>query len=221
MLRLLQVVAASLQTALDLVLPRKARMVRTARYTSDTLPVSPLTQTYGGTSITSLLSYQDQAVEDCVRALKYDASAAAATILAEILAEYLREEIAQIRAFSTLPILLVPVPLHGRRFRERGFNQVALVLERLPKEFRNSELTTLSFGIIERIRETTPQTRLPRAERLENVRGAFALAETDAAQHSHIILIDDVTTTGATLFEASRPLERIHASFTLIALARA
>ncbi len=221
MLRLFQVVASSLQAVLDIVLPRKDRAVRAAHYSSDSLPVSPLTQTYGGVSITSLLSYQDQAVEDCIRALKYDASGAAAHILAEIVAEYLREEIAQIRAFSTEPILLVPAPLHPRRFRERGFNQVSLVLERLPKEFRDGTLATLSFGVIERVKETRPQTHLSRTERMENVKNAFALAERDAAAHSHIILIDDVTTTGATLFEASRPLERIHASFTLLALARA
>lgn len=221
MLRLLRVVATSLQAALDVILPRTERAMRTALYTTDSLPVTPLTQPYGGNSITSLLSYQDQAVEDCIRALKYDASPAAAQILADIVGEYLREEIAHIRMFSTQPILLVPIPLHTRRFRERGFNQVALVLERLPKEFRDGTLTTLAFGVIERTKETTPQTHLPRAERLENVRGAFALAELDAAQHSHIVLIDDVTTTGATLFEASRPLERIHASFTLLALARA
>ena len=221
MLHLLRAVASFFQTMLDTVLPRKARIVRAASYSSEAIPVIPLIQTYGGVSITSLLTYQDQAIEDCIRALKYDRSAAAADILGEILAEYLREEVAQIRAFSTLPILLVPVPLHKRRFHERGFNQVALVLERLPKEFRDGKLTTISFGIIERTRETAPQTKLPRAERLENVKDAFSLAEREAAEHSHIILIDDVTTTGATLFEASRPLERIHASFTLIALARA
>ncbi len=221
MLRLFQVVASSLQTVLDLILPPKERVRRTAHYTSDSLPVSPLTQPYGGVSITSLLSYQEQAVEDCIRALKYDASPEAAQLLADVLAEYLREEIAQIHAFSSAPVLLVPVPLHRRRFRERGFNQVALVLERLSPEFKNGELSTISFGVIERTRETTPQTRLPRIERIENVKDAFALAETEAAQDSHIILIDDVTTTGATLFEASRPLERVHTSFTLIALARA
>lgn len=221
MLRLFRVVASSFQAVLDLILPRRERVIRTAHYTSDSFPISPLNQPYGGTSITSLLLYREQAVEDCIRALKYDASPHAAQLLADVLAEYLREEIAQIRAFNAAPVLLVPVPLHRRRFHERGFNQVALVLERLPAEFKNGELSTISFGVIERTRETTPQTRLPRVERIENVKDAFALAERDAAQASHIILIDDVTTTGATLFEASRPLERVNASFTLMALARA
>lgn len=221
MLRLFRVVASSLQAAIDIVLPRKERLVRTARYTSDSLPIVPLTQLYGGVSITSLLPYQDQAVEDCIRALKYDASPKAAHILADIVGEYLREEIAHVRAFSTKPILLVPVPLHRRRFHERGFNQVALVLEQLPAAFKNGELSELAFGIIERVRETVPQTHLPRIERTENMKGAFSVAEMEVALTSHIILIDDVTTTGATLFEASRPLQRMNASFTLLALARA
>ena len=221
MFRLFREVATLFQSALDIVLPRKERTIRAAEYTSDSLLVSPLSQTYGGTSITSLLSYQDQTVEDCIRALKYDASPAAANILAEILAEYLREEIVQIRAFSALPVLLVPIPLHTRRFRERGFNQVALVLERLPKEFHDGKLSELAFGVIERTRETTPQTRLPRTHRIGNVKNAFVLADIEAAQESHIILIDDVTTTGATLFEASQPLQRLNSCFTLLALARA
>ena len=221
MLRLFRVVAVMFQSALDVILPRKERAVRIDDYKPEDIPVSPHEERLNGVLITTLMSYRDQAVEDCVRALKYDKSGHAAQLLADILAEYLREEIASLHSFSTKPVLLVPVPLHPHRFSERGFNQVGLILERLPAEFRNGSLATISYGIIARIRETAQQTRLPRAERLTNVKGAFALANMDAALDSHIFLIDDVTTTGATLSEAARPLLNLGVTVNLLALARA
>ncbi|MEK7509152.1 MAG: hypothetical protein AAB605_00385 [Patescibacteria group bacterium] len=218
---MLRTVALAIQTILDTILPRKERIVRVEDYTPENLPAAPQEHEVHGVQITTLMSYHDQAVEDCIRALKYDRSAHAAQLLADVLAEYLREEIASLRAFSTKHVLLVPVPLHRNRFHERGFNQVGLVLERLPTEFKNGELSTIAFSIIERVRETPPQTRLPRQERLINMKDAFALTDMNAALDSHIILIDDVTTTGATLAEAARPLLNLGASVSLLALAHA
>lgn len=221
MFDLLRVVASHIQSGLDLIVPRPERLVRLSQYTDEALPVTPQEQVLSGAAITTLMSYREKSVEDCIRALKYDSSEEAAQLLADILAEYLREEIASLHTFSERPILLVPVPLHSNRFRERGFNQIALVLERLPAEFKNGDLSVLAFNIIARSRETLPQTRLSREERFENVRGAFVLADPETARVSHTVLIDDVTTTGATLAEAARPLRAIGASVSLLALARA
>lgn len=221
MLRLFRVAASFIQSALDVILPRKDRSVRIDEYHIEHMPVAPREHEVSGIPITTLMSYRDQAVEDCIRALKYDKSAHAAQLLADVLAEYLREEIASLRAFSTKHVLLVPIPLHRNRFHERGFNQVGLVLERLPAEFKNGELSILAFSIIERVRETPPQTRLSRTERLTNMKDAFALTDMNVALDSHIILIDDVTTTGATLANAATPLRRAGANVTLLALARA
>ncbi len=72
-----------------------------------------------------------------------------------------------------------------------------------------------------RTRETKPQTRLPRSERLSNVAGAFAVTDEQAIADTHIFILDDVTTTGATLANAATPLRRAGAKVTLLALARA
>jgi len=221
MVGMFRALASFIQSALDVILPRKERALRIDEYRIEHMPVVPREHEVSGVQITTLMSYRDQAVEDCIRALKYDKSAHAAQLLADILAEYLREEIASLRSFSTKQVLLVPIPLHPRRFRERGFNQVGLVLERLPAEFKNGELSMIAFSIIERVRETPPQTRLSRAERLANMKDAFALTDMNAALDSHIILIDDVTTTGATLAEAARPLINLGASVSLLAFAHA
>jgi len=206
-----------IQAALDVILPRKERVVRIESYSLEDVPVSPLEHEACGTTITTLLSYRDQAVQDLVKALKYDRAGSAAKLLASALAEYLREEIANIRLYSAMPVILLPVPLHPSRERERGFNQIQKVLESLPQEFKDGTLSHVDTESLIRTRATPQQTRLSRSERLQNVAGAFALAHD--LNDAHIILIDDVTTTGATLSEAARPF--VGKTINILALARA
>lgn len=208
-------------SALDIVLPRKERTVRAESRTLNDLTISPKTHDACGIQITTLLDYKNPAVEDCIRALKYDGSSRASELLADALADYLREEIAQARSFSPRHVLLVPIPLHRKRRFERGFNQIESVLKKLPREFQDGTLATLAPRALARVRETKQQTRLARAERLQNVAGAFAVANENPVKDSRVFLIDDVTTTGATLAEGSRPLSKAGAIVTALALARA
>lgn len=221
MFRLFKVVASFIQSALDIVLPRKERAVRTEHYILEDLVVCPKEEEACGVVITTLLSYREKATEDCIRALKYDRSEHAAVLLAEILADYLREETASLRAFSQKPISIIPLPLHANRAAERGFNQISLVLNHLPHEFHDGTLANINEEALVRIRETEQQTHLSRGERLANVKGAFAVAHLDAVLDVHVILVDDVMTTGATLSEAARPLSNLGIPVSIIALARA
>ena len=212
---------SSIQALLDIVLPRKERLVRAEHYVAEDLPILPTEHEACGVSVTTLLSYRNPAVEDCIRAVKYDDSVHAAELLAEALSEYLREEIAQIHSFSSKPVLLVPVPLHPLRHHERGFNQIERVLARLPTEFHDGTLARLSTDALVRVRPTAQPTHLTRAERLLTMKGAFAVHHIDAVLYAHVILIDDVVTTGATLAEAVRPLLNLEVAVDAIALARA
>lgn len=205
---------------IDIILPRKERVIRIDDYLAEEIPLVPQEHAAFGFSITTLMEYRATIVEDLIRALKYDASEHAAALLSTVLAEYLREEIASKKAFSTLPVVLVPMPLHTARQAERGFNQIETVLNALPHEFHNGSLSRVVHAL-ERTRPTRQQTRLSRDERFHNVAGAFKLAFPDLIRDTHVYLIDDVTTTGATLAEAARPLTPIAASVTLLALARA
>lgn len=112
--------------------------------------------------------------------------------------------------------LVLPIPLAPARLRERGFNQAHELARRLAP--RKVDATLLL-----RTRETTAQSGLTRAERLRNLRGAFALEPLRAAavQGRRIVLVDDVMTSGASLFAAAQVLRTGGAAhITAVVLAR-
>lgn len=220
-MKVVEVLKSAFESALDAVIPRSERAMRTASRRADDIPLCPTVHELLGVRITTLMDYQDTAVQDLIRSLKYDGSGHAAHLAAQLLADYMREEIASQKIFSQKKILIVPVPLHASRARERGFNQIEVVLNALPKEFRDGAFATVARNALTRTRETKQQARLSRSERLSNVAGAFALGDKADLQKTYIFLVDDVTTTGATLANCATPLRRAGAEVTLLALARA
>jgi competence protein ComFC len=99
--------------------------------------------------------------------------------------------------------LIVPVPLHPARERQRGFNQAALLAESL-----SARMSIQTRPILERTRYTTTQTAFDRTERMENLRGAFRLRKSADVRQLRVLLIDDVLTTGSTLSECARVLKK-------------
>jgi ComF family protein len=98
--------------------------------------------------------------------------------------------------------VVVPVPLHAMRLADRGFNQSALLARRLARHV-GAPLHALAVA---RVRNTPRQVGLDRAARRANVDGAFVIAKPAAVRDRHVILVDDVCTTGATLRAVSRAL---------------
>lgn len=102
------------------------------------------------------------------------------------------------REFAAAADLIVPVPLHVRRLKERGFNQALLLAQALPGRLLRDTLV--------RTRHTQPQTGLSPKARRENVRRAFAVRRPEVVKGKSVLLVDDVYTTGATVRECSRAL---------------
>ena len=100
--------------------------------------------------------------------------------------------------------VLIPVPLHKKRLKKRGFNQSVWIAHALKKEMGDS--VEVSEALI-RVRDTPTQTKLNRSQRKRNVKNAFALKAKNSLEHSNkIVLIDDVYTTGATLDACAKVL---------------
>ncbi|MBI4164132.1 MAG: ComF family protein [Acidobacteria bacterium] len=121
--------------------------------------------------------------------------------------------------------LVVPVPLHPARVRERGYNQADLLSVGLMRTFQKSPSRAdleLHRKILKKVRATPPQTGLSLAARHENVRGVFAVRSPELVRNRVILLVDDVMTTGATLSACASVLKRVGAREVLgVTLARA
>jgi len=104
----------------------------------------------------------------------------------------------------TADAVLVPVPLHPHRRRERGFNQSELLADAVA---RRSGLAVASAALVRR-KETPPQTGLSAASRRANVAGAFAVRRQAQVSGRVVVLVDDVVTTGATARACAQALRR-------------
>lgn len=114
--------------------------------------------------------------------------------------------------------IVMPVPLHTKRLRQRGFNQSLLLAHGISRHYG----LTLSFDNLARTRHTKPQVELSGKDRIANVAGAFSLRRPELLAGTSVLLIDDVFTTGATLNECSRVLKDADASRVMaLTLARA
>jgi ComF family protein len=102
--------------------------------------------------------------------------------------------------------LVLPVPLHPRRLRRRGFNQSDLLLREWQKRARPGAMPPIASGILLRARATAAQAGLGRRERESNIRGAFVVRRPEQVNGRHVLLVDDVITTGATVGECARGL---------------
>ncbi len=114
--------------------------------------------------------------------------------------------------------LIVPVPLHLKRLRERGYNQALLLARALGR--RHS--IEVAPRVLKKVRETPPQVGLKRDERIRNVKDAFEVTDPFRLSGKGVLLIDDVYTTGATVRECAKTLKRAGAGFVdVLTVARA
>ena len=113
--------------------------------------------------------------------------------------------------------LIIPVPLHIKRLRQRGFNQSLILAQSLAKKWQ----IPVNFSLLKRHKFTLTQTGLNKDERKQNIKGAFEVNNKKIISGKNIILVDDVYTTGATINECAKTLIKAGAQkVTVLTLAR-
>lgn len=149
----------------------------------------------------------EESLRDSVHRFKYNGQVGLAKPLARFMADNLRAPY-----YPPAVDLILPVPLHPKRLRQRGFNQ-ALVLAR---ELYSSWPEKVRYDILKRIRWTEPQVGLNGKDRPKNVAHAFAVLKKDEVAGKKILIFDDVLTTGATASECARVLKSAGADEVLV-----
>lgn len=139
----------------------------------------------------------EKILQKLIRGLKYHRQKELAFYLAKFMYEYW-SEIGDNRMFQ-----ITPVPLHENRIKKRKYNHMELVAE----EFCKMSGYKLNTGLIKRIKDTKPQYKLSRKERLINLNKAFTVGTTDNPDLP-VLILDDICTTGATFEEMINTLKR-------------
>jgi len=218
-----------LNTILEILFPSKCILCgkRGSNLCLVCLSTSPLAERETVNWIFPLYDYRHPIIKKSLWLFKYSGKKGLAFVFAEVIYEKIMEELSELIMLEnfTEPIL-IPIPLSPERYKERGFNQAELICKELVRlsKARNltpdpspwqgegqSEVFSLASNILIKPRETEHQARLrDRKIRLKNLAGSFTLnkdvEKIKLIKNRNIILIDDITTTGATLNEARKIL---------------
>jgi ComF family protein len=155
----------------------------------------------------------DAGMRELIHLLKYDHVRPAAALLGRMLAEV----IAGLAEQFDGPPVVIPVPLHRSKLRQRGFNQSELIAGAALKLHPAALDVRPNVSAMVRCKNTDSQTGLTPSQRRENMRGAFVVVRPEDVRGRDILLIDDVMTTGTTASECARVLRRAGANKVLVA----
>lgn len=151
--------------------------------------------------------YRDPLIKKAIWKLKYSGSKHLGEVLGKLLYESMLEDIASLKMFSGgEKISVIPVPLSRERFRRRGYNQAEIIA----KSFCDcdKENLILEKNLISKKSDTIAQAKISnRVKRIKNIKNAFLVNKKELVTAKTIIVIDDVTTTGATLLEIIKILK--------------
>ena len=157
----------------------------------------------------SLFSYQ-QPVVWFIQQLKFNEKLVHARLLGDLLV------VSDVIKLIADDVCILPVPLFKKRLRQRGFNQSIELARALSEKMG----WPMELNRVQRVRETSAQTGLDAKERRKNIRGAFEVVE--SLLQKHVVIVDDVVTTGSTVNELSRVLKKAGVKkITVLSLARA
>lgn len=147
-------------------------------------------------------------IKELIHKFKYESRDYVGSILSRLMVEFIRE--------YNLPVnfidVIIPVPLHRIRLREREFNQAEILSNYIASEFNKDVLNNCLL----RHRYTKTQTELEENQRLLNVKDSFSVARIEAIKDKNVLLVDDVLTSGATSSEAAYTLKNAGANIVFV-----
>jgi ComF family protein len=145
-------------------------------------------------------------LRELIHLLKYEGIKPASGVLGRMLAEVILELQPSVEHRR---VVVVPVPLHAGKLKQRGFNQAELIAQAALKLIPTGGVRfELAPSAMVRVRETSSQIGLTKHQRRENLRGAFRVNDPEKIVGQEILLVDDVLTTGTTASECARMLRR-------------
>lgn len=168
-------------------------------------PINPVLQTfYGRVSIenaTALLHYKKNGmVQQLLHQLKYKGRQEVGTILGNLLGHELKKE----ASYSAITHI-IPVPLHQKRLRKRGYNQVTTFGQQLAQHLEAAYID----DILIKVNNTKTQAFKKRTARWLSIQHSFEITDIQKLEGQHILLVDDIITTGATLEACANALKKI------------
>ena len=143
---------------------------------------------------------KNSSIQGVIQKLKYKGMSHYGVLLGKVMGEIIKKS-----PYYKNVDVIIPVPIHKEREKERGYNQSLMLALGINKEL---EIDIAADNLI-RIKNTATQTKMSREERIENLKNAFQLKDSATLEGKHILIVDDVLTTGSTLLECAHTLMQV------------
>lgn len=201
--------ASLLKSLSDFLFPQNDKVLRLESLSAEKLiallPPARLDEKSG---MIALFDYDHPLVKEIVWEAKYNGNRNLAAKLGTVLYDVIEAELEERNVFEKeQSVILMPMPVSDKRRFERGWNQAELLTEAIKRLDTNEHYRYLPRQLV-KIRHTESQTKtVDRKERLENLADSMLVQHAPAVENRFVVLVDDVTTTGATFKEAKRALK--------------
>jgi len=197
---------------LDIILPKNIEEVAIEKMSgSDILNTIEEAHEIKNNNYKALFQYKNKLSKKAIWAIKYNKNNIITNKFSCLLYDFILENISDEMIFSNFnnPIL-IPIPMHPKNLKERGYNQSELIVKDIEK-IDNNKNFSFCYNALQKIKETPHQSKLKnKNERLKNLKDCF-FADEKLVKNKNIILIDDVITTGTTMSEATKALKKVGA----------
>lgn len=193
---------------LDLFLPNNCISCKTRNTVLCDKCIFTITETSCKTNTTiSIFNYKDKIIKKAIWSLKYKNNKNMSVIFAKILHDRMLEELSDEKIFSDFKKpLLIPIPLSKSKRKIKGYNHAELIAIEICKKDKGNSFT-LAKDVLYKIKDTPRQVSIKtKIDRIKNLKNCFRVKDNKKIYGRNIILIDDVTTTGATIAEAKKAL---------------